>query len=225
MTAPEEDFRARLHAVVQEARRAISGNDSYRISRAELERRKRRDEREQRLWRIGGVVTARMERAIVADELLETPALAAVRAWLAAGPAGEREHPFLVLHGESSRGKTVAAIWALANYGGRFVSAEELKRLKRSFNEHDVEEYRKTLKSGLVVLDDLGVERASDDDEEATYTFVNQRQRNALTIVTTNLTVPQLAQRYGGRTFTRLRQLADFEHAVGRDLRARASNG
>lgn len=57
----------------------------------------------------------------------------------------------------------------------------------------------------VLVLDDLGAEKSSDWTMEQLYSLINSRYKNLLpTIITTNLTYPEMEARYGERTVRRI---------------------
>jgi DNA replication protein DnaC len=69
----------------------------------------------------------------------------------------------------------------------------------------------------IVVLDDLGAEDWTSWARDRIYSLVNHReQERLLTLVTTNCTWGELAQRVGGPTASRLRRLTQEVHVDAR---------
>jgi DNA replication protein DnaC len=75
---------------------------------------------------------------------------------------------------------------------------------------------------GLLFLDDIGSERMTDWVEEMFYLIVNKRYNNMLPIVfTSNLSIPELAERVGDRIASRIVGSCDVEKLSGNDRRLR----
>lgn len=88
------------------------------------------------------------------------------------------------------------------------ISADQLQRLVRG--------------TTLLVLDDIGAERATDWVQEALYTLINHRYTNLLrTIFTSNLRPKELAARLGERTAWRIVEMSDVIEVTGPNLRLR----
>jgi DNA replication protein DnaC len=198
MTDPV-DFKRRFHEIVQDAERV-----GYFLRPEEVARRRAREAREARLDSAKPAITDQDYRAIVDDRLSDTHALSAVRRWVqhAFGEDARRREDtprFLVLFGDRGLGKTVAAAWAAANEVARFISAGELLRLFTSRNDQDVLEMRQVYGARLLIVDDLGYERLSEEAQEMVHELVDRRQNRRFTLITTNLTEAQLRARYGER--------------------------
>ncbi len=158
--------------------------------------------REERLDGANPAITDKDRRDIIHDRLKPFFALRAVRSWTARAfgddeDAREDLARFLVLWGPMSAGKTVAAVWAIANYGGVYITAGELKRVRFSRNAQDIETLRRAHGARFLVLDDLGGERADEMAGEALFELINERQNRRFTIVTTNLDPDRVSARYG----------------------------
>lgn len=168
---------------------------------------------------MSGRLRPETEAAIIAGEgLADTPALSAVREWL----AGDR--PVLILSGGTGAGKTVAAAWALAAREGAFQALRAV-RLGSAFErwssdrEDGVEALR--LKVSTMLVDDLGQEPIEDRRViPAIEELFDARQTPRLrTLITTNLSRDQIRQRYSERVISRLAQNAKVVQVSGTDLR------
>jgi DNA replication protein DnaC len=183
--------------------------DGAVATREEVDRDVARNARQERLDRVRPPVTSDDARAIVDCRLQVTPALRAAQSFLRdafgeGSGAGDRRR-FIVLLGEPGRGKTVAGAWALAEYGGYYVSAPELRRLSTSKMWQDQDRFESLKRAKLVVLDDIGAEIVDGSNEEAVFDLVNARQVDrAVTIITGNLTRAQMVERYGKRVVDRI---------------------
>lgn len=148
--------------------------------------------------------------------------------FFAANPAG-----WLCLKGGTGNGKThllaaitMALIEATPQRYPLYVNAPELlDYIRAGYDEHDVEHRFDAIRNAdVLLLDDLGAERASDWSDERLYLIFNHRYNRRLpTVVATNLELsvidPRVASRIKDRALTRYVQMdsADF-----RDTPARA---
>jgi DNA replication protein DnaC len=161
-----------------------------------------------------GWPTRALEIAAAAD--LERPALKAIRGW------DHRSGGALVISGGIGVGKTVAAAWIAADRGLRcsFLRAAEFARTSR----YDAEAFGAVLGAAALCLDDLGSEWADERGslrvslDELIDRFYAERR---VLIVTTNLGVAELTQRYGERAVDRLREWATWAHVGGKSMRGR----
>jgi DNA replication protein DnaC len=136
-------------------------------------------------------------QAIVDDAPQATRALELVQAWLIS------PRPMLVLLGEPGQGKTVAAAWGLARIQGRYVRAQDLCDMRANWRERNT--YRYHLRTGMLVLDELGTERDESAARDTLQDVVDARQRlPRRTLILGNLTKAQLVERYDKRTLSRL---------------------
>lgn len=147
----------------------------------------------------------------------ETPSLAAVMGFRSA------EAAFLLLLGGAGSGKSVAASWAVCERlrdllrrnhhaeawraGARFVRAGELARIAiQDFDEDSREEFERWCSVSLLVVDDLGTERAEDRWLSRFDELVDRRYGDRLkTIITSNLDGVAFKARYGERVADRIR--------------------
>ena len=148
----------------------------------------------------------------------------AVRDDLAAW-SGDDQRPNLVLFGAVGVGKTHAAIAACrepfgAGAGLRFAPIGELLDGLDWRRDDSSTTMAAACSVDLLIVDDLGSERANDWTGERLYLVVNRRWLDRLpTIVTTNLTPPQLADAVGERTYSRLADDALAITLTGEDRR------
>ena len=194
-------------------------------SEAEVERESRllvRAAREERLEAARGVVPEEDFEALVRnEELAPTAALVAVRGWRKNRASLESPMTMLVILGETGRGKTVASLWLMAELGGVYVTAEELRRLSRSYGGRDRDDLDRLIKARVLVVDDVGTEQDEESAASAMFEVVNRRMGLARgwTILTGNLTTAQFQARYGERTTRRIHHQGAFVEVSGGDLR------
>lgn len=146
--------------------------------------------------------------------------------------------------GGYGRGKTGIAAgyaWRFLNEVGENVLFRKLPHLLAELratyerparrDEHDngpteAEVMRRYQTAGLLVLDDLGAEQLSGSGwvEDRLYQIIGERHDEALpTVFTSNLSLPELAQRIGERTVWRIAESCGKENVIelhGRNLRA-----
>lgn len=136
------------------------------------------------------------------------------------------EGVLLVLSGGTGCGKSTAAAHSLSKKSGLWVHAPDLA--KPDFS--DADEYgvrRQTLdermrESGLLVLDDVGIEHSPGGYAASRITDVlEHRESNRRpSIVTTNLTTEEFKAKYGARIASRLNgDGLGWQHVSGPDLR------
>lgn len=215
----KEHFQQKLTAIF---------GDTTPPSRAQVEREDAQDKRARNLVRVKPAITVEDVDAIVRDTLVEHPALRTVRLWYdtarGARPSRDgRPMRFLLLLGQTGRGKTVAASTVLADRGGHYMSAPELHRLSTMRGPAPRNRIEEVHMAGTVVLDDLGAEDADASMEACVWDLVNARQtERKLTILTGNMTRAEFAQRYGERTTRRIEHQGAVVEIQGEDLRRRA---
>lgn len=172
------------------------------------------------------------EHRILRDKCEPTKALRAVQAWVSkwAGDAASVTRPWLIMAGPTGVGKTMAAAWAIAEVGARYVRFPDLiqdwRSHKRLESMEGHEKQRNAFRSkygfaGFVILDELGIETPGEADEARTalHEFAEIRQRwGHRTLVLTNKSAVELADRfksgqYDQRTLSRIERLL----VTGRD--------
>lgn len=195
--------------------------------REQAEREQRAMERRLRLKESGIAVTGEDLGRLVADQLEDTIALRKVRAWheVASGRRPSRSgRPmrFLALLGPMGTGKTVAAAYVIAERGGMYVTADEVRRAYVSEHEQARDARRRLEAIGVVVVDDVGTERNADDTRHALYELVNRRQRGRqATILTGNMTRQDFTTRYDARMLDRIEHQGAIVEITGESLRRR----
>ena len=168
------------------------------------------------------LVTDEDFRRIVRGEL-DTRAAEIVTKFLAAPESNPRAR-VLWLAGSVGVGKTVAAIGAIADVGGRVASADQVRRAYGQ--EHDeARELRVHLEDcGLLVVDDVGTARSADEEKRALYELVNARQGGRRrTILTGNLDAHEIAARYDERLLSRVRHVGAIVDCGKKSLRRGAA--
>ena len=164
---------------------------------------------------------------ILRDTVQPTLAMRAVMRWTSmwTNPVtAPVARPWLILAGPTGAGKTMAAAWAVAEVGARYVRFPELVQDHRAFGRRSsmaeqesarVEWRRKYGGNLFVILDELGIEGEADREEAraAFHEFVEVRQRwTQRTLVLTNKNNQELLARfasgqYDPRTRSRLQRL------------------
>jgi len=175
----------------------------------------------------GSARTVTDEWRILHDRCEHTMALEAVQRWVhkwASVHTASITRPALIIAGPTGIGKTMAAAWAVAEVGARYVRFPELIEDHRAFQrkagirELETERHAfnaKFVRPGFVILDELGIEGDRDRDgaKEALAYFVEKRQMwHQRTLVLTNKSNAELLARfesgqYDQRTLDRLRRL------------------
>jgi DNA replication protein DnaC len=145
-----------------------------------------------------------------------------VRGWL------ERTDSLtLVLVGPADRGKTHAAyaVGAAALAGGATVIAYTLADLNAAMRpDGDSNAYDRAVSYDVLLLDDLGREQVTPWSLEQVQRILDARTRDRLrTIITTNLTSPQIEERYGSPVLGRITYSATIAKIEGPSLRKAAA--
>jgi hypothetical protein len=167
------------------------------------------------------------ERLILDGLLKQVPAVRIVRLWGERWEAGGR--PTLWLNGPRGVGKTLAAGERIAEWGGRYVSFQQLIRdtqaRERGTRDAQAQWGRTYAAQALVVLDEVGLEedRQKDHARIALHEFIEVRRRHATpTIILSNKRGDVIRERfrtnwYDKRTESRLAQVL-FRDAAGKGL-------
>ncbi|UJR81470.1 ATP-binding protein [Sandaracinus amylolyticus] len=240
-------------AAVIEATAAMATASDEDIHRMEV--RLRRQERNERLLASGVAEPGPLrdeDRRMLLDETFDPNkhAMRVVRGWLArATDTVTPDRNMLVLCGERGTGKTLAAAWAIAQMGGRYVTLEEYLRdyarwqRDRSREDGGKAELSRYDASGLLVIDELRGDLSRDDlddwlaklERPAWHRIVDRRQsrRRQLTIALTNAKKGEVEPpsgflgalvdgTYDGRTYDRMRRDAYVIGIEGKSMRGGA---
>jgi DNA replication protein DnaC len=183
---------------VEESLRKVVSEDEVRANVAE----RTRAQRAERLDRYRHAITDDDFGRVIRGEL-DTLAFSWTERFLAAHQTPRAR--FLWLTGAVGVGKTVAALWAIAERGGRYVMADDARRAFGQ--EHD--EARalrpRLIDCGLLVVDDVGTARDASEEERALFELLNARQGGRRqTILTGNLSRAEVSERFGGRVISRV---------------------
>lgn len=136
--------------------------------------------------------------------------------------------PSLLVLGPTGTGKTFecwGALRALAVSGAlvrwEFTTAADLYAKLRPRHGVDSETVFETyVKTGVLVVDDLGAAKSSEWVEEVNYRLINTRYERGLpTVCTSNVPVKQLADHLGDRVTSRLTEMAQRVVLEGSDRR------
>ena len=181
------------------------------------EQMKRQAERQENLMRVER--SARLPRPdyerLLRDDLDRTPALVSVHGWQKSPKSG----PILCLSGDIGIGKTLAAMWAIANGGGVYLHASEACRQWTA--KYDRLTYEKLQGWRMLLLDDVGLEGDPAAMADLLICACDTRDgKRARMIMTTNLTEKQLRERYPEpRLWSRMLRHWHFVTKTGPDLR------
>lgn len=106
-------------------------------------------------------------------------------------------------------------------YAFRFVTSSEFARQSKINTFDKTQSYFKDLEeSDLLIFDDLGTESATDFTKENIFSLLDYRVNKKLkTIVTTNLTMNEIKNRYHERVSSRLKEFGPFIEIKNSDYR------
>lgn len=136
----------------------------------------------------------------------------------------------LLIYGEAGNGKTYTAS-CIANYlldnmlPIICVNIDSLlNRIKETYNSWGKEAEEDVLKTlcnaDLLIIDDLGTEQNTDWTKTKIYNILDSRYRNGLPlIITTNLSIQELENRYEKRTYDRLLEMCTPVLNTGSSIR------
>lgn len=137
----------------------------------------------------------------------------------------------LYIHGPVGTGKTHIAYsikkhWdEVSRYGALFWNTTELlTEIREDFDRPNIEKSRVEERlmdfKGLLIFDDIGSEKPTEWVLEKFYLVVNKRYNDMRPIIfTSNLSIPQLAERLGDRIASRLVEMCDIIKLEGEDRR------
>jgi DNA replication protein DnaC len=137
----------------------------------------------------------------------------------------------LFIHGDYGTGKTGLAVSVMKAYirkhcrSGLFLTVPAILDEIRATYGRDAAESEsalvdRVLKVPFLVMDDIGAERPTEWVVEKLFTLINHRHDHMLTTVfTSNLSIPELAERIGERTTWRIVEMSTVVHLKGKNLR------
>lgn len=186
------------------------------------------------------------ETRILRDRLAPTLPLRAVQKWVNGWSNPHTQSvtkPWLIMAGGTGTGKTVAAGWAIAEVGARYVrfpeAIQDFRALTRKSSLTELDAMRLELRrkygvAGFLVLDEIGIEETKDADDAriALGEIAELRQRwHQRTLGLTNKSAAEIRERfrtgvYDQRTLSRIQRLlvsGDVVDLAGRDLRVPSS--
>lgn len=137
----------------------------------------------------------------------------------------------LLLYGGYGTGKTHLAVAAARELAERGYSvwfktfAEILDDLRESYQSSDTRLVnRRYYNTDILVIDDLGKERMTEWVSEQIFNIVNERYKNAKSMVlTTNLSVAELNDRLDGSVMSRLQEVCSGVKLQGKDFRVKTA--
>jgi len=143
---------------------------------------------------------------------------------------GERGENLILYGAHYGTGKTHLAAAILNRHidqgeTGVFCNVPDLlRRLRATFSQDARESEHRVFSSirgaGLLVLDDLGKEKWSPWVEQTLYDIINYRYIHELpTVITTNLSLKELAEAIGLACYSRLRERGPLIYVRGEDYR------
>jgi DNA replication protein DnaC len=174
---------------------------------------------------VRGAITDEDWDWIVQDRIPhETHALRSVRRWMDVRSGSAKPLTTIALVGLTGRGKTLAGSWLISRLGGRYVTAEDLRRLVVSTHWRETAALDRLLSTRCLVIDDLGGELDAATAAAAVLVAVNRRSGsgNAWTALTGNLPEVEFRDRYGERTIRRIEHRGAIIEVTGEDLRRKA---
>lgn len=104
---------------------------------------------------------------------------------------------------------------------GSIVLTERISQTRRNLREEGIFTVLNTLENAdLLILDDLGIEEDNRWTRTMTYQIIEKRNASKLpVIITTNISLSELKERYDERTFSRLVKMCSFIENEGEDIR------
>lgn len=140
------------------------------------------------------------------------------------------ENQGLLIHGEPGNGKTYLSA-CIANKllrqlvpvicVGSIALTERISESKRSYGDEGIFTVLNSLENAdLLIIDDLGTEPDNKWTRSMIYQIIDKRNSSCLPlIITTNISIDELKERYDNRTYSRLTQMCSFIRNTGKDLR------
>lgn len=209
--AREQDQADELGMTLGEYRAHVASEIAR--SRAEDDARSERARRRMVAQRVASRMPPETLEALVNGTLENTRALEAVSKWMGSQKA------FCLLLGGTGVGKTVAAMYAFVARGGEFVRSSDLgPALDPWKGDREMDRVRAN-SHGVFVLDDLGIERADDARWAVCFDDLVDARQGLRTVITSNLTPQQIAERYSERARDRIRASCVVVTLTGKSMR------
>ncbi|WP_242957631.1 conserved phage C-terminal domain-containing protein [Clostridium cochlearium] len=145
-------------------------------------------------------------------------------------PKMKRENQGILIYGEAGNGKTYFSFCianALLNKlipvmsVGAIGLVERISQSKRTWGEEGIFTVLNSLENAdLLIIDDLGTEEDNRWTRAMMYQIIEKRNSTGLPIIiTTNISINELKERYNDRTYSRLVSMCSFIRNTGRDIR------
>jgi DNA replication protein DnaC len=120
--------------------------------------------------------------------------------------------------------KFIKGSWMFVNYPSFIMQVQDAYRRTKS-EESPLELLESLAKIPFLVLDDLGVEKATEFVKQSTYYILNEREMNLRpTFITTNFTMNQLNELIDQRISSRIVGMCEIKEVKGLDRRITAKN-
>ena len=102
-----------------------------------------------------------------------------------------------------------------------------LAETRASYNGGEAaKDYRDFIRTRLLVIDDLGVEKGSEWAQESIYCLIEAAyESETLCIITSNLSLSDLSRRLGARIASRIAEMCDIRRMDGGDRRVSMARG
>lgn len=138
-----------------------------------------------------------------------------------------KERKGIYLYGDCGTGKTHTAYAILKECSKKMIKArlynstEILDKLKQDFSENTQRHFNSLNEyAGLLIIDDIGAEKATDWVLETYYKIINNRyEKQYPTVFTTNLSLDDLVEIYGDRIPSRIGEMCKVIELKGEDRR------
>lgn len=152
------------------------------------------------------------------------------RYYISRFPQMKAENRGILVHGEPGNGKTYFSA-CIANYlldrslpvicVGAIALTERIWQSKRAWGDGGAFKVLNALENAdLLIIDDLGTEEDNKWTRAMIYQIIEKRNSiNLPVIITTNITINELKERYDDRTYSRLASMCSFIENKGKDIR------
>lgn len=162
------------------------------------------------------------EREGIVNATLDLERTKAIRAVVRWRTARVDDWPTLVLKGPRGTGKSVAAIWYLAQTGGHIRSPTSVARVWISTTNRAADEQLELCQSATLLIDDVGTELPHQVAAVgAALRELLEARQSLRTILTTNLTREAFEARYPDERLISRMERAAWVDVDGPDLRSR----